>query len=314
MKKGYIILLIVIAMASTSFAQFDYGFDFSKSGTSGLQFLKIGLGGKEVGFGSAASSTVDDAAAVFWNPAGLGWMNKKQLFISHNEWLVGSQHSALSFAMPIHSLVVAVSAAVLSIQPFEETTVLIPTGTGRKVEAGDMMAGIAVAKKFTEKLTIGGQIKFVQEKLDDVTFNSFLFDIGTIYYTGFRDLRLAFTLQHFGADQKIFDQKFKMPLLFRIGAADYIMKGERFHILTAVDLVHPTDNNEWVNWGLEVGLIKLLALRGGYRFNVDEGALSLGFGLYLPILANATFNLDYAYVSYGEIFGNTHRFSLSFTF
>ena len=314
MKKSFIILLIIIASVTVSNAQFDYGFDFSKSGMSGLQFLKIGLGGKEVGFGSAASSVVDDAASVFWNPAGLGWMTKKQLFISHNEWLVGSQHSAFSFAMPIHSLVVAVSAAVLSIKPFEETTVLLPTGTGRKVEASDMVAGIAVAKKFTEKLTIGGQVKFVQEKLDDVSFNAFLFDVGTIYYTGFRDLRLAFTLQHFGADQQIFDQKFKMPLLFRLGAADYIIKGERFHILTAVDLVHPTDNNEWVNWGLEVQLIKILSLRGGYRFNVDEGALSLGFGLYLPILANATFDLNYAYVSYGEIFGNTHRFSLSFTF
>lgn len=314
MKKCYFVLLILVIISGNTFAQFDYGFDFSKAGTSGLQFLKIGLGGKEVGFGSAVSSTVDNAASVFWNPAGLGWMTQKQLFLSHNTWLVDSKHSALSFAMPFNSLVVAVSAAVLSIKGFEETTVLLPNGTGRRVEAADMMIGVAVAKKFTEKLTIGGQVKYVQEKLDDVTFNSILFDIGTIYYTGFRDLRLAFTLQHFGADQKIFDQKFKMPLLFRVGAADYIIKGESFSILTAVDLVHPTDNNEWVNWGLEVGLINALAIRGGYRFNVDEGALSLGFGVKLPILDSAYSNIDYAYVSYGEIFGNTHRFSLSFTF
>jgi hypothetical protein len=314
MQKSYMVFIVLILLAGTTFAQFDYGFDFSKSGTSGLQFLKIGLGGKEVGFGSAASSTVDDAASVFWNPAGLGWMTKKQLFLSHNTWLVDSKHSALSFAIPFNSVVVAVSAAVLTIKGFEETTVLLPTGTGRRVEAGDKMFGVAVAKKFTDKLTIGGQIKYVQEKLDDVTYNSILFDVGTIYFTGFRDLRLAFTLQHFGADQKIFDQKFKMPLLFRVGAADYIINNESFHILTAVDLVHPTDNNEWVNWGLEVGLLKAFAIRGGYRFNVDEGALSLGFGIRLPILENTYSNFDYAYVSYGEIFGNTHRLSLSFAF
>ena len=168
--------------------------------------------------------------------------------------------------------------------------------------------GLACLKKVSKHSWL------IQEKLDDVSFNAILFDIGTIYFTGFRDLRLAFTLQHFGADQKIFDQKFKMPLLFRVGAADYIMKGESFHILTAVDLVHPTDNNEWVNWGLEVGLINALALRAGYRFNVDEGDLSLGFGIKLPILENAYSNIDYAFVPYGEIFGNTHRFSLSFTF
>jgi hypothetical protein len=314
MKNICISLILMILMTTMTFAQFDYGFNFNKAGTSGLQFLKIGLGGKEVGFGAAVSSTVNNAASVFWNPAGLGWMKQKQLFLSHNTWLVGSKHSALSFAMPFNSLIVAVSAAVLSIEEIEETTVLSPTGTGRKVGAGDVMIGIAVAKKFTDKLTIGGQIKYVQEKLDDVTFNSILFDIGTIYFTGFRDLRLAFTLQHFGADQKIFDQKFKMPLLFRVGAADYIIKGDRFQILTAVDLIHPTDNNEWVNWGIEVGLLKTFALRGGYRFNVDEGALSIGFGIELPLLENTYSNLDYAYVSYGEIFGNTHRFSLSFTF
>ena len=135
---------------------------------------------------------------------------EKQLFLSHNTWLVKSQYSVLLFAMPFNSLVLAVSAAVLNIQDFEETTVLFPKGTGRKVEASDIMLGVAVAKKFTDKLTIGGQIKYVQEKLDDVTFNAILFDVGTIYFTGFRDLRLAFTLQHFGADQKIFDQKFKL--------------------------------------------------------------------------------------------------------
>jgi len=314
MKKSFLICLIIIAISGPAAAQFDYGFDFSKSGTSGLQFLKIGIGGKEVGFGSAASSTVNDAASVFWNPAGLGWMTQKQLFLSHNTWLVNSKHSALAFAYPLNSTVIAVSAVVLSIEEFEETTVLSPTGTGRNVGASDMMVGVAVANKFTDKLTIGGQVKFVQEKLDDVTFNSILFDIGTIYFTGFRDLRLAFTLQHFGADQKIFDQKFKLPLLFRVGAADYIIKGDNVDILTAIDLVHPTDNNEWVNWGLEVGIIKILALRGGYRFNVDEGALSLGFGVKLPVLENTYSNIDYAYVSYGKIFGTTHRFSLSFTF
>jgi len=314
MKKSFFVLIIFLMISGSAMAQFDYGFDFSKSGTSGLQFLKIGLGGKEVGFGSAVSSTVSDASSVFWNPAGLGWMTQKQLFLSHNTWLVKSQHSALAFAMPFSSVVVAVSAAVLNIEGFEETTVLFPNGTGRMVEAGDMMFGVAIAKKFTDKLTIGGQVKYVQEKLDDVTFNSILFDVGTIYFTGFRDLRLAFTLQHFGADQKIFDQKFKLPLIFRIGAADYIINGDKFHILTAVDLVHPTDNNEWVNWGLEVGFLNALALRGGYRFNVDEGALSLGFGVKLPIFDNSYSNIDYAYVSYGEIFGNTHRFSLSFTF
>jgi hypothetical protein len=216
--------------------------------------------------------------------------------------------------MPLGSFVVGANIAVLSIKEFEETTVAAPTGTGRMVGAGDFLIGIAVARRYTDQLTIGAQVKFVQEKLDDVTFNNFLFDIGTIYFTGFRDLRLAFALQHFGPDKKVYEEKFKMPLLFRVGAADNIITTEDVRLIAAVDLVHPTDNNEWVNVGLEVAFMKLVALRGGYRINVDEGALTLGFGLQLPDLAGVHPQLDYAYISYGDIFGATHRFSLAFTF
>jgi hypothetical protein len=314
MKRCYLIYLILIALFNTSFAQFDYGFDFSKSGTSGLQFLKIGVGAEQIAFGEAASSTVKDASSVFWNPAGLGWMNKRQIFFSYTNWLVNSKHSALAVSLPLKSIIVAFSVVSLNIEEFEETTVLSPTGTGRMVDAGDIVIGAAVSRKFTDRLTIGGQVKFVQERLDDVTFSNILFDIGTIYFTGLRDLRLSFTFQHFGPDKKILDQKFKMPLLFRVGAADNIIKGKNIRLTTAVDLVHPTDNNEWVNWGVELELIKALALRGGYRFNVDQGKLSFGFGLTPPILSVVQPKIDYAYSSYGDVFGASHRFSLGFSF
>ena len=64
----------------------------------------------------------------------------------------------------------------------------------------------------------GGQIKYVREKLDDESFDNFLFDIGTIYHTGWRDLRLGFALQHFGPDMKFINKTFRTPLLFRVGA------------------------------------------------------------------------------------------------
>jgi hypothetical protein len=307
-------MVILAVMVKFSFAQFDYGFDFSKAGTSGFQFLKIGIGAKEVGFGSAVSSTVNDAAAVFWNPAGIGWLTSRHVFMAHNTWLADSKHSALAYAMPLGSFVVAANIAVMSIKEFEETTVDAPTGTGRMVGAGDLVLGLAIARKYTDQLSIGIQVKYVQEKLDEVTFSNFLFDVGTIYYTGFRDLRLAFTLQHFGPDKKMFDQNFKMPLLFRLGAADNIINNENLRITAAVDLVHPTDNNEWVSIGLEAGLMKYFSLRGGYRINVDEGDFSLGFGLESPDVMGVLPRLDYAYVSYGDIFGATHRFSLAFSF
>jgi hypothetical protein len=314
MKFFKFIVLLVILFYNVCLAQFDYGFEFSKSGTAGFQFLKIGIGAHQTALGEAVSGLVNDAQSVFWNPAGLGWMQKKQVTASYTKWLIDSQHSAIAIAIPFHSVVFAFDLVSLNIKQFEETTVENPTGTGRMVDAGNLLFGFAVAKRFTDRLTIGGQIKYVEEKLDDVSFGNILFDVGTIYFTGFRDLRLSFTFQHFGPDKKVFDQKFKMPLLFRVGVGDNIIENNNFRLTTAIDLVHPTDNNEWVNWGVEMMLLDAFALRGGYRFNVDEGKLTIGFGLAAPGLEKVQPKVDYAYVSFGDILGATHRFSLGFSF
>lgn len=315
MKKRYhLIVLILLVMLQPATAQFDYGFDFSKSGTAGYQFLKIGVGAQQIGMGEAVSSTVNDAAAAFWNPGGLGWLERRQVFAHYSSWLLDSKHSALALAFPFKSLRISFNLMSLTVNEFQETTVDDPLGTGRMVDAGDFMVGLAVARKFTDRLSIGAQMKFVQERLDDVTFSNLLFDVGTIYYTGFRDIRLSFTFQHFGADKTVFDQKFKMPLLFRIGAADNIIKNDQVRLTAAVDLAHPTDNKEWVNFGLELELLKAFALRGGYRLNTDESNLTLGAGLTSPNLGGFQPKFDYAYSSFGDIFGNIHRISVSLFF
>ncbi len=314
MKKIRLLSLLLTLLTSPLFAQFDYGFDFSKAGTSGFQFLKIGIGAEQIAMGDAAASTVSGVSSVYWNPAGLGWLEKRQVFAHQTNWLVDSKHSALALAFPFKSIRVAVNVMSLAVNEFEETTVADPLGTGRMVDAGDFMVGLAITRRYTDRLSIGAQVKFVQEKLDDVTFDNFLFDVGTIYYTGFRDLRLSFVLQHFGPDITVFDNKFKMPLLFRIGAADNLIDRENFRLIAAVDLIHPTDNNESVNWGMELLLMDALALRGGYRMNVDEGDLSLGAGLRTPTLSGFQTRVDYAYSSFGDVFGTIHRFSLMLEF
>jgi hypothetical protein len=76
-------------------------------------------------------------------------------------------------------------------------------GTGRMVSAGDLLIGVAAARRFTDKLTIGLQLKYVRESLDNDVVSNVLFDVGSIYYTGFHNLRLGFALQHFGPDMKV---------------------------------------------------------------------------------------------------------------
>lgn len=49
-------------------------FTFSQA-SSGGQFMRHGLGAKAAGYGNAYTAIVDDASAVYWNPAGLAHIN-----------------------------------------------------------------------------------------------------------------------------------------------------------------------------------------------------------------------------------------------
>jgi len=69
MKKYSILFFLLIMVFQSGWAQLDYGFDFSKAGTAGFQFLKIDVGARESAMGGAVVSLVRDANAVFWNPA-----------------------------------------------------------------------------------------------------------------------------------------------------------------------------------------------------------------------------------------------------
>ena len=312
-----LLALLMVSFARSTLAQYDYGFDFSKAGTAGFQFLKIGTGAREIALGQAATSLTNDANAVYWNPGALSFVVRNQLFLTHNEWLAGSSANAAVIAIPLEEYVVALSFLQFKIVDFEET--VVPQGggspyTGRMVGAGDQVVGVAVSKRFTDKLTIGLQLKYVREWMDDVSFSGVLFDVGTVYYTGFHHLRLAFALQHFGPDAKPDLVRFRMPLVFRLGAGEDFILTDEHRLTSALELIHPTDNAEQLSWGLEYEFLRVFALRAGYRFNADEGKLALGMGVRPPPLDMFTLQFDYAYSKFGAAFGATHRFTLGIGF
>lgn len=316
MKKIFLNMLIIflIFINQEIFSQLDYGFDFTKAGSSGLQFLKIGIGAREVAMGEAVNSIVNDANSVFWNVGGLAYVENKQASFSYTSWLVESQVNSAVIAFPVGSFVFGISAISFSINEFEETTALQPDGTGRMVDAGDLLIGAAVSRRFTDKLSIGLQVKYVREELDDYSIDNVLFDVGALYFTGFRQLRLAFSLQHFGPDMKLENLSFRTPLLFRVSAGDELFNFKNVKLLVAADLIHPTDNDEWINVGGELVLLDNFAIRSGYRFNTDINNFSFGFGVISPRLMNMNLKLDYAYSPEETVFDAIHRLTVSLEF
>jgi len=69
MKKIALAVIMVLLISSMSFAA------FSKLGTAGAQFLKIGIGARGAGMAGAFSAVADGASALYWNPAGIVQLN-----------------------------------------------------------------------------------------------------------------------------------------------------------------------------------------------------------------------------------------------
>ena len=66
------------------------------------EFLATGFGAKALGMGGAFVSIADDASAVYWNPAGLYQLDRRQALIMHSQRFGGMvDYSTFSFAMPL---------------------------------------------------------------------------------------------------------------------------------------------------------------------------------------------------------------------
>ena len=81
---------------------------------------------------------------------------------------------------------------------------------------------------------------------------------------------------------------------------------------TSIQLSHPNDNSENLNFGLEYWWNKQIALRAGYKLNVDEESLSLGAGVNTTVSGYAV-AIDYSYSNF-SILGDVNRFSFNIGF
>jgi hypothetical protein len=68
------------------------------------EFLKIPVGARAIGMGGAFSALADDATAVYWNPAGLIFESRRQIWAEHAEQFGDiANHDFLAFSQPLNA-------------------------------------------------------------------------------------------------------------------------------------------------------------------------------------------------------------------
>jgi hypothetical protein len=333
MKKLSIIILILfqylltnILLVDNVFSQLIPNLGGQRTGTTSLQFLKIGNGARASAMAESFVAVADDISSLYYNPAGLVQFKENGINFSHTQWFVDTR---LEFAGAVYHFkgnnAIGFSVTSLRTEDMKVTTETQPFGTGEYFRFSDISLGLSYARQMTDQFSVGATIKYVQEDLGALKIKTVLGDLGTYYKTGLGTSRFSVVISNFGAqvspsgsvklinDSTVSNfQKFPPPTLFRIGFAMEPILNDKHRLTTSVQLNSPSDNAENVSFGIEYAYKDFLIVRGGYKLNVDAENFSCGAGIKFP-LTFAKSSLDYSLSNYRTL-GLAHRITLNILF
>jgi hypothetical protein len=334
-RRAFPLLLAASMLLAAAPVRAQLSLGDQRVGTSSGSFLRIGVGARATGLGESFVAVANDPSAIYWNPAGLASLQRPELLLSHVEWPADIRYEHAAWVLPVRRLggSLAFQFGVLSTE-MDETTELQPFGTGRSFFYSDAVAGVAYARRWTDKLLVGVGTKWVREDLgSDIggpVTNVLLVDMGSIYYLGYGSVRIATSLSNFGAQFKPRDKAnggqwqspvtgerrnydgFDPPTIFRYGVAFEPIETSQQRLTTSLEANQPSDNALTIKAGAEWTWNRRLSLRSGYNFNSDELKLSAGAGLYASI-GQSQLTVDYAYTQ-GDFLGAINRLSMGVKF
>jgi hypothetical protein len=265
------------------------GRDFNKVGTTGYVFLQIPVSARYAALGETGITLPDvNSEGLFINPALIAAGDQKLSFnLSYSNWYVETSHQAAGLTYTFPSVgTVGLNVVNFDFGDIRRTRNPLPTETGSFVETGTYSAGayalgLSFARMLTNQFSFGMTVKYVRESIDEYSSQNVISDIGFLYYTGFRSLRIGAFLQNFGLDAEYIDEKFKMPQQMKLGlSAEIWGKRDNQNYLTLLaEVAHPNDVNEHLQFGVENVWLRHISLRLGYKMGYDDENLTLGAGL-----------------------------------
>ncbi len=303
--KRLVLFLIISAAAVSVFA--------GGPGTTGVNYMRIGMGARAEGMGEAQVAIADNVDAIYWNPAGLAFVRKYEIGLMHLVYWQGISYESAGAVIPMKNVgVFAVGGTFINSGSIDKT---VENNTGSNYTLNGTFnysaysAQVSYASKFileSQPVYLGATLKFVGDGIDGTSAMAVGADIGGIYVLA-KNLLVGASIANIGT---VLGEDAGMPLTMRIGAGYRIPGFSEGHAaILAVDGVLPIDAGIKANIGIEYGINRQIFLRTGYKFNYDLESLTFGAGYRMN--SNGTqYEIDYAFAPGLEDIGGTHRISL----
>ncbi len=300
--------LFIIALLSITSLPLQAG---SKLGTVGAQFLKMGAGARPTGMGEAFVGVADDVNAIYYNPAGLGFISRPEFEAMHTQWFEDTNYDFGAFVYPTDFGAFGVSAATLKVQDIEKRG--LTENLQGKFESADEAYALSFAKVWGPQTSLGLTTRYIKQKLDTESASAWSGDVGLLRKMSSQPMSLGFAIRHLGQKIKFRNQAAPLPLVVDVGLSRSFFRDK---LLVSIHSKKPNDNAVQYGLGSEVRLPLGQAMqmigRLGYNSSITDGedasGLSIGGGLAFNRLS-----LDVAWVPLG-VLGDSFRYSLQMKF
>lgn len=309
-------LLLVVLLS------FNLAFSTSFKKYAG-EFMYVSGNARGTGMGGAFTALVNDASAVYWNPAGLLEAKGFQVQLMHSRMFINSiRNNSIIASSPLNgNAAIGFSLSYLTVNNIPDSreafNVLIGKLDPQRVKyfnTGDYVFTASYARQYNSQINWGVNIKLIYRDFQIENATGIGFDAGIKY--SLDNLKLGLVLRDFTSTMIAWstgEKQFVVPSA-RFGAAyTFNLPSVNLKFTPAFDVNFLAENRDYsaqfnagflsadVLAGMEAVYYNLVAIRLGYD---DLQRINTGIGISLPRV-----NIDYAFTFYDSELGNIQRIS-----
>jgi hypothetical protein len=269
--------------------------------TEGAPFLLIPVGARALALGQAVVADQGGTEAVWWNPAGLARIEKREVAIHHYKSIVGTG-DAVSIAVP-SSLLGVITASFYILNFGEQDVQTGEPGGGTRVGTllpRNLVYAATYATPIGAHINAGLTFKIIQFRVDCTGFcaglptgtaSSSAVDAGVQYMLpGSEQLAFGVAVRNMGPRLQVKDrdQADPLPTRLHVGATYHVAAIERLspdvNVMVTADVIDELDlDSPSARFGADLGWRRRAFLRAGYVFkeyeNSEQYGPSIGLGL-----------------------------------
>jgi len=312
-------------------------FAVNKTGTTAAKFLSTNIGSRAIGMGGAFTSISNDGSSMYWNPAGVAFHNLNVVFVNHADWIADISFDYFGFTTSLgKNNYLGINVTSVTMDDMEVTR-YGNEDTGETFSSSSYAFGATYSLNMTDNFSLGINAKYIQENIANSFAKGLALDIGTLFQTPF-GFTLGTSITNFGPKMNmtgddlivpvdidetiggnnesvtgyLTTDDFDLPLVLRVGISNDHQLGSLGRITWAVDTNSPNDNSNYVNLGIECGILNDLITIGiganSIFMDDREKEISYGFGIHPPKLINSKMNIVYTIENMTQL-GQTHHLS-----